>query len=267
MSLEFRVLGPLEVVGAAGACGSVDGGNGPCWRSCCSTPTGSCRWTRSRGPVRRGRACDGGAQVRDHVSQLRKLFANGDVATDGSILETQAPGYLLRVEREQFDAALFEGRTNEAAAALGRGDAQLAAGWLREALGLWRGPPLADFAYDSFAQPEIARLEELRLLALERRIEADLALGRDGALVGEVQALVREHPLREQFRLQLMLALYRSGRQAEALDVYHATRRALVDELGIEPSEELRDLAGRMLRHDPSLVAAREPAVVPSTTA
>ena len=264
MSLEFRVLGPIEVV-------------------------------RDAGPVRLGGRKQRGvlailllhanqvvpvdeiasdlygedvpatavAQVRDHVSQLRRLLADGDTETDGSILETRTPGYLLRVERQQLDAARFEGRTNEASGALSRGEAGLAADWLREALSLWRGPPLADFAYESFAQPEIARLEELRLVALERRIEADLALGVDGALVGEVQALVHEHPLREQLRLQLMLALYRSGRQAEAVDVYHATRRALVDELGIEPSEALRDLAGRILRHDPSLAFARETATAP----
>jgi WD40 repeat protein/DNA-binding SARP family transcriptional activator len=267
MSLEFRVLGPLEVVGAAGPVRL----GGRRQRAVLAILLLHANRVVPVDEIAQDLYGDDTpatavGQVRDHVSQLRKLFLHG-AATDGSILETQAPGYMLHVERELFDAARFEGRTTDAAAALGRGDAQLAADWLREALDLWRGPPLADFAYESFAQPEIARLEELRLLALERRIEADLALGRDGALVGEVQALVREHPLREQFRLQLMLALYRSGRQAEAIDVYHATRRALVDELGIEPSEALRDLAGLMLRQDPSLAAASEEEVAATTIA
>ncbi len=262
MALEFRVLGPLEVVGAAGQVrlgGRKQRGVLAIlllhWNQVVPVDEIAHDLYGENPPA------TAVAQVRDHVSQLRKLFGDG-AATNGSILETHAPGYLLRVAREQFDAALFESNTNDAAAALGRGEARLASESLRTALGLWRGPALADFAYEAFAQPEIARLEELRLLALERKIDSDLALGHDGALVGEVQALVQEHPLREQFRLQLMLALYRSGRQAEAIDVYHATRRALVDELGIEPSEALRELAGRMLRHDPALAAPAQPAAV-----
>ena len=128
-----------------------------------------------------------------------------------------------------------------------------AAGSLRAALELWRGPALADFAYEPFAQAEIARLEELRLTALERRIEADLALGRDAELVGELEALVARHPLRERPRVQLMLALYRAGRQAEALDAYQQARRVLVDELGIDPSPALQELEKAILRQDPSL--------------
>ena len=124
---------------------------------------------------------------------------------------------------------------------------------LREALALWRGPALADFAYERFAHAAIARLEEIRLAALELRIDADLALGHDRELVGELEALVVEHPLRERFRGHLMLALYRSGRQAEALDAYQAARRALVDELGIDPSPALQELEQAILRQDPAL--------------
>ena len=131
---------------------------------------------------------------------------------------------------------------------------------LREALDLWRGPPLADLAHESFAQTEILRLEELRLVALERRIEADLALGRYAELVGEVQVLVREHPLRERLRAVLMQALYGSGRQAEALEVYRETRRLLVDELGIEPSPALQELEQAILRQDPALTSQEAPA-------
>ena len=132
---------------------------------------------------------------------------------------------------------------------------------LRDALSLWRGPALADFAYESFAQAAIARLEEIRLAAVELRIDADLALGRHDELVGELEALVAEHPLRERLRRCLMTALYRSGRQAEALDAYRDARRALVDELGIEPSAALQELERAILRQDPSLdVEAPAPA-------
>ncbi len=127
---------------------------------------------------------------------------------------------------------------------------------LRDALALWRGPALADFAYESFAQAAIARLEEIRLAAIELRIDADLALGRHDELIGELEALVAEHPLRERLRSYLMTALYRSGRQAEALEAYQDARRALVDELGIDPSPALQELERAILRHDPSLDAA-----------
>ena len=122
-----------------------------------------------------------------------------------------------------------------------------------EALSLRRGPALADFAYESFAQTAIARLEEIGLAAVELRIDADLALGRHDELVGELEALVAEHPLRERLRSYLMTALYRSGRQAEALDAYQDARRALVDELGIDPSPALQELEQAILRQDPSL--------------
>jgi WD40 repeat protein/DNA-binding SARP family transcriptional activator len=197
------------------------------------------------------------AQVRDHVSQVRKLLgqSRGD-KIDGSILETHPPGYLLRVEPDQLDAFRFEAVAERAFAALDAGEAAAAADLLRGALALWRGPTLADFLYEPFAQPAIARLEALRLQAIERRVEADLMLGRDAQLVGELEGLVREHPLREQLRAHLMLALYRSGRQAEALDIYHETRRILGDELGIEASPALRELASMMLRQEASLAPA-----------
>jgi WD40 repeat protein/DNA-binding SARP family transcriptional activator/energy-coupling factor transporter ATP-binding protein EcfA2 len=204
------------------------------------------------------------AQVRDHVSQLRKLF--GQRQGDGAdpMLETHAPGYLLRVGPDQLDAFRFEAMTEQAQGALGRGDVDAAAALLREALALWRGPPLAEFVYEPFAQAAIARLEELRLGAVERRIEADLLRGMDGQLVAELDELVREHPLREQLRAHLMLALYRSGRQAEALDVYYETRKVLGEELGIEASPALRELAGMLLRQEAALdsprVARSEPA-------
>src|SRR5262249_29044229 len=134
-----------------------------------------------------------------------------------------------------------------------RAEPLVAAEKLREALALWRGPALADFAYESFAQAAIVRLEELRLTALEQRIEVDLALGRHAELVGELEQLVGEQPLRERLRGQLMLALYRSGRQAEALEAYRSARSALLEELGIEPSAPLRQLETAILRQEPEL--------------
>src|SRR5438552_90027 len=133
------------------------------------------------------------------------------------------------------------------------GAATAAAETLRSALALWRGPALADLAWEPFAQGEIVRLEELRVAALEDRIDADLALGRHGQLVGELERLASEHPLRERLRGQLMLALYRSGRQADALAVYQRARRTLVEELGIEPGESLRKLERAILEQDPAL--------------
>ena len=138
---------------------------------------------------------------------------------------------------------------------LASGETERASVTLRDALALWRGPALADLAFEPFAQTEIARLEELRLTAIESRIESDLAVGRQDALVAELETLVAAHPYREGLRVQLMLALYRSGRQAEALETYRSARRTFSEELGIEPGPRLQQLEGAVLRHDPSLEA------------
>ena len=261
MRIEFRILGPIE---AAADVGHLKLG-GPKQRAVLAILL-----LHSNRVVAVEQIVDdiygdaapatGVAQVQDHVSQLRKLFGQRRGIDGGEpILETRSPGYMLRFGPDQLDAFRFEGMTEDAFSALDRGDAPAAAGLLRQALGLWRGPPLADFTYEEFAKPAIARLEELRLGALERRIEADLLLGQDGQLVGEVEELVREHPLREQLRAHLMLALYRSGRQAEALEVYHDTRRVLGEDLGIEASPALRELAGMVLRQEPALEPSRIP--------
>ena len=171
-----------------------------------------------------------------YVSALRKAIGK-------ERLETKAPGYRLRVVEGELDVEGFR-RVAETDA--------------RGALALWRGQPLSEFAYQRFAQPEIARLEELRLACLERRIEEDLAEGRHAALVSELERLVGEHPLRERLRAQLMLALYRSGRQAEALETYQEARRALTEGLGIELSQELRELQQAILRQESSLAARPE---------
>ena len=183
--------------------------------------------------------------LQNFVSQLRKLLGPGT-------LETKAPGYVLRVDPERFDLARFEKLVADAR----RAEPQERARMLREALALWRGPPLADLAYETFAQSEIRRLEELRLDALETRIDADLELGGAGELVPELEALVTQFPLRERLRHQLMLALYRAGRQADALEAYHHARRVLVDELGIEPSPALQQLYASILRQESGLQAA-----------
>jgi DNA-binding SARP family transcriptional activator len=179
--------------------------------------------------------------IQVYVSRLRKVL--------GDRLATRAPGYVLRVEPSELDLVRFEQLAGEAR----RAAPGSAARKLREALALWRGPALADLAYESFAQVEIARLEEMRLTVLEQRIDADLALGRHADSIGELEALVARYPLRERLRYQLMLALYRSARQAEALDAYRAARSELSEELGLEPSEELKQLEQAILRQDPAL--------------
>jgi len=186
----------------------------------------------------------GTAALQVRVSQLRKAL--GSV---GSVVVTRPPGYSVEIGRGELDVYRFEDLVARAESAQPAEAARL----LRDALGLWRGAPLADVAYEAFAQPSIARLEELRLAALERRIEADLALGRHPELVGELQGLVAEHPLRERMRGQHMLALYRSGRQADALASFQQARATLVDQLGIEPGPVLRQLELAILRQDPSL--------------
>jgi DNA-binding SARP family transcriptional activator len=186
----------------------------------------------------------GAAALQACVSRLRKALGRG-----AKYLETAAPGYVLQVDADGLDVRRFERLLEQANEA----DPASAAETLREALALWRGPALADLAYESFAQAPIARLDELRLLALGRRCAADLALGRHAQLVAELEALVAEHPLREGLRGQLMLALYRAGRQADALEQYQSARGTLVDELGIEPGPALQELERKILRHDASL--------------
>jgi len=184
--------------------------------------------------------------LQGYISHLRKALGEG-------FLHTHGRGYQLTLAPDQVDVGQFERLAAEGRAALSDGDPATAAERLRQALGLWRGPALVDFAYEAFAQAEIARLEEARLAALEDRFDADLALGRHADVVGALEALIVEHPYRERLRAQLMLALYRCDRQADALQAYQNTRRALVEELGIEPGQRLRELEGAILAQDPAL--------------
>ena len=246
MGLEFRILGPLEVVSDGGPL-SLGGRR---QRSVLAALLLQSRQVVPTDVLVHQLWGDrppktAATSLHNHVSQLRKQLGP-------DTLVTQAPGYVLRVASEQIDAARFEQMVKTARSAEPAVRLEL----LEGALALWRGPPLAEFAFDDFAQGEIRHLEELRLVALEERIEAQLELGRHGDVVGELEGLVADHPLREGFRRQLMLALYRSGRQAEALDAYRDARSRFVDELGIEPGPELKRLQAEILHHEPGLVEA-----------
>jgi DNA-binding SARP family transcriptional activator/tetratricopeptide (TPR) repeat protein len=234
--MEFRILGPLEVCTEEGRKLDLTGKQ----RALLAILL-----LHANEPVSTDRLIDelwdgeppdtAGKALQVYVSRLRKLLGP-------ERLQTKAPGYLLRVGSDELDLGRFEKLRKE--------------GKLHEALSLWRGSPLSDVAYERFAQGEIARLEELWIVCLEERIERDLGDGRHAEVIGELEALVAEHPLRERLRAQLMLALYRSRRQAEALEAYQVARRALVDELGIEPSPELQELERRILQQDSSLELA-----------
>jgi DNA-binding SARP family transcriptional activator/streptogramin lyase len=185
--------------------------------------------------------------VQVFVSRLRAALESDRL--QNRILLTRPSGYLLAVRPEELDLARFQALVGEARSII-EPDPSRAAASLRSALALWRGAPLSDLALEPFAQLAIPRLEELRLAALEDRIRADLAIGLGGESVGEIRDLVAANPLRERFLAQLMLALYRAGRQAEALDVYGRARATLIHELGIEPGPELQRLQGAVLRQE-----------------
>jgi YVTN family beta-propeller protein len=251
--MDFRLLGPLEVLGADGP---ADVGAGK--RRALLTYL----LINANEVVPTERLIDelwgelppatAAKSVQVYVSQLRKaLHANGDV------LITRGSGYVLALGDDDLDVQRFERLLAEAQRSLDDGDAKAAGATARAALELWRGPALYDVAYESFAQTEAARLDELRLVVLETRIDADLLLGEQARLVGELEGLVADHPLRERFRAQLMVALYRCGRQSEALEIYRESSRLLMDELGLEPSAELRELEQKILKQDPDLAGPR----------
>jgi len=192
--------------------------------------------------------------VRVYVSNLRKVLGDG-------VLITRGGGYAMARDRVQVDADRFRALVAEGRRLLADGDPAGAGRSLRDALGIWRGPPLADFAYEPFAQAEIGRLEEERLAAWEERVDADLALGEGARLVAELEAVVREHPLRERLRGKLILALYRSDRQTDALTAYRDFSVRLREELGLEPGRALKELERSILQHDASIDAVpRAPA-------
>jgi len=190
--------------------------------------------------------------VQMQVSRLRKALSAG-----GDLVMTRERGYALRLDPEQLDSQRFERLSAEGAGQVAAGVPEQAAQTLERALSLWRDAPLCDLAYEPFAQGEIARLEDVRVGALEQLVEAKLALGRHAEVIGQLETLIAEHPYRERLRAQLMLALYRCDRQAEALQAYQDARRQLVEELGIEPGERLRELERAVLAQDPALDAPR----------
>ena len=200
----------------------------------------------------------GATALRVRVSQLRKALRAG-----GDVLVTRPPGYALLVPRDGLDLWRFERGLDEGERAL-EADPPRALDALAQALSEWRGSPLVDVAYAPFAQAAVVRLEELRASALELRIEAELALGHHVRLIAELQGLTSEHPLRERLWAQLMTALYRDGRQADALAAYRTARARLVEEIGIEPGPELKSLEARILAQDPDLTRQREPTSRPA---
>jgi len=198
-----------------------------------------------------------------HVSRLRRALGGNGA---GAAIVTREHGYQLTLDPERLDSHRFERLVTEGRAQLATGNTGRAASRFESALSLWRGTPLADLAYEPFVQPEIARLEDLRLAVLEDLGDAKLALGRHRELVGELEALIDEHPYREGLRAQLMLALYRCERQADALQAYQDARKTLVEELGIEPGEHLRELERAILAQDPALATpAATTAEVPAS--
>src|SRR5512132_2080464 len=203
--------------------------------------------------------------LQSHVKRLRRVLEPGRVpGAAGEVLVTREPGYLLRVAPGALDAVRFEELTGQARRALDSGAVDGAASLLREALGLWRGQAFEEFLDSDVVVAEADRLAELRLAALEDRVEADLRLGRHRELVAELEGLVRDQPLRERLWAQLMLALYRSGRQADALLAYQRARSVLVEELGIDPGAELRRLHAAILAQDPGLDLPAPAAGAPS---
>jgi DNA-binding SARP family transcriptional activator len=245
--VEFRILGPLEVL-REGRPVHIGGAKERALLAClllhAPEPVSVDRlidelWDDSPPATAR-------KSVQVRVAGLRR-------AVRGDVLLTRGDAYLVRLEPGQLDLHRFEQLLSDGSDALAAGDPSAAVARLHEALALWRGPALADFAYDSFAQPAIARLEELRVHALELHIEARLDLGLHAQVIAELEDLVVAHPFRERLCRQLMLALYRDGRQAEALDLYRRTREEFVAELGIEPGPALQKLQQAILRQDPSL--------------
>ena len=250
MTLDFRILGPLEVSDETGPIAL----GGPRQRGLLVILL-----LQAGRVVPTERLVDllwGDDAPKTATASLQNSVARLRRALGSDVLETRTPGYVLNATQEQIDARRFEQALRDSR----RLPPVERRASLEAALALWRGPALAEFAFEDFAQAETRRLEELRLVAQEERVDADLELGRHADVIGELEALVREHPLRETFRRQLMLALYRAGRQAEALEVYQDARARFIDELGIEPGPELKRIQSEVLRHEAGLAVSDQPA-------
>lgn len=250
--MKFRILGPLEISGDGGAPASLGGLR---QRSVLAILLLHANEVVATERMVDGLWAEAPPARAAHTVQVFVSRVRNALGTASPRLITRPPGYLLHVDPDELDAAHYERLYGEARAALATGDAQRGDALLNEAEALWRGPPLAEFTYEPFAQAAIARLLELRLSCREEHIEAGLALGRHSEAIAEIRDLVHDQPFRERPRGQLMLALYRSGRQAEALDAFQQTRQVLVEDLAIEPSLALRELHEAILRQDPALQA------------
>ncbi len=258
MEIEFGILGPLVVRREAGPVALGGGKPRALLAMLLLRPNEPVSAERLAAGLWGEDAPHGSVKtVQVHVSRLRKALG------DPELLTTALAGYRIRVREGELDTERFERLVEHGRRELAAGNADRAAGMLREGLALWRGPPLAELAWAPFAPAEIARLEEQRLAAVEVRIEADLAAGRHSELIGELQQLVSAQPMRERLHALLMLALYRTGRQADALDAYRQARDALAEQLGIEPTSELRDLERAILMQDPALAAPARVAAPP----
>ncbi len=252
--MEFRILGPLEVRDGEGNRASLQGP-----RQCALLAVlllHANEWVSVEQLVDElwsdGKPQTALNALQVHVSHLRKLLGVGPTGSNGRLV-TERGGYRLELGPDELDAERFERLVAEARSLVARSRHADASGMFHAAEALWHGPALSDFRAAPFAQAAIARLDELRLAAVEDRVEADLALGRNPELVAELDALVAEHPLREGLRGQLMLALYRGGRQADALEEFQRARKVLIEEVGLEPSTALKSLQASILRQDPAL--------------
>ena len=258
--VEFRILGPIEVVDAEGRAVAAGGGKQRALLAYLLLHANEVvsrdrlideLWGESPPPTVE-------SMLHLYLSRVRKLLATAESSAE---LLTRPPGYVLEVDPSSLDAERFRRLMSMGHDALRAGKAEEAASMLDEALALWRGPALADLTDAAWARSEAAGLEELRLEAIRSKLEAELELGKHALVVAELEELVARHPMHERLRALLMLALYRAGRQAEALEVYQRGRRELVEELGLEPGEELRELERAILRQDPGLAA---PAALPT---
>jgi DNA-binding SARP family transcriptional activator/ABC-type transport system substrate-binding protein len=260
--VDFRILGPLEVV-VAGRGVPLGGAK---QRAALAMLLLHRNQTVSRDRLIEGLwgeepPASAGHTLEAYVSRLRRALLTVEASPR---LMARPPGYVLKVEAGELDLDRFQAALDRAGMAISGGDPSAAAAALREALAMFRGAPLEDLTYAPFAQGEIPRLEELRLAAVERRIDADLACGRHRELVGELESLVARHPLRERFWAQLMLALYRSGRQGEALGALERARSGLAEELGVDPSPVLTEVQQGILRQDPGLAPAQPRVALPT---
>jgi DNA-binding SARP family transcriptional activator len=254
--VQFRILGPLEVLDDQGRPLALGGPKQRALLAVLLLDAGAVVSAERLVDELWGDAPPGSARsvLQVYVANLRKVLEPARARrAAGWVLRTRSPGYLVAVGPDDLDLGRFERLAEQGRAALAAGDAEKAAGLLRGALELWRGPALADVALEASGQAEVTRLEERRLAAVEDRIQAELALGRHHELTGELEALVAAHPLRERLHGQLLLALYRSGRQAEALAAYRRTRQVLAEELGIDPGRPLQELERAILAQDPGL--------------